>query len=162
MTMSIPAKKIDVVQMRQRVDELFGEGYCCSEAIALVISEYYSPHISTDLIHAATTGLCGGMGGKQGSCGVFTGGAVALGLVLGKGIKRDKHIKSLSAEYLHQLEKKAGAQICHQLLSRMGIKNWNGSGCRQLTQDGVELLHSILEQDGICPVTGPNRRSDLC
>jgi C_GCAxxG_C_C family probable redox protein len=133
--------------LAQKVDEQFCDGYCCSEAIVIATTELYAPNVSKELAQAASSGLCGGMGGKKATCGVFTGGAVAIGLVLGKGTKKDKRIKKLSALYYQQLEQHAGGQICQQLLDKMGIMNWNGSRCRRLTKDGGTLLQTILETE---------------
>ncbi|MFK5894884.1 MAG: C-GCAxxG-C-C family protein [Pseudomonadota bacterium] len=131
--------------LAQQVEQQFRDGYCCSEALVIAATSSYAPGISKELAHAAASGLCGGMGGKQATCGVFTGGAVAISLILGKGVKKDKRIKELSALYHKQLQQHAGGQICQQLLDRMGIRNWNGSRCRLLTKDGGELLQSILD-----------------
>ena len=130
-----------------KVDQQFCDGYCCSEAIVIATTELYAPEIPKQLAHAASSGLCGGMGDKKATCGVFTGGAIAIGLVLGTGIKKDKQIKKLSALYHQRLEQHAGGQICQQLLDKMGILNWNGSRCRRLTRDGGAILQSILDKE---------------
>ena len=139
-----PAKQLNLAQ---QVEKQFRDGYCCSEALVIAATESYAADISKDVAHAAASGLCGGMGGKQSTCGVFTGGAVALSLILGKGIKKDKRIKELSALYHQQLQQHAGGQICQQLIDRMGVMNWNGSRCRLLTKDGGELLQSIIDTE---------------
>jgi len=131
----------------QKVDEQFCDGYCCSEAIVIATTELYGSNIPKEIVHAASSGLCGGMGGKNATCGVFTGGAVAISFVLGKGLKKDKQIKTLSAQYHQQLEQHAGGQICQQLLDKMGILNWNGSRCRRLTRDGGAILQSLLDAE---------------
>jgi C_GCAxxG_C_C family probable redox protein len=133
--------------LAQKVDEQFCDGYCCSEAIVIAATELYAPNIPKELAHAAASGLCAGMGDKKATCGVFTGGAVAIGLVLGKGVKKDKPIKRLSSQYHQQLEQHAGGQICQQLLDNMGVMNWNGSRCRRLTRDGGAILQSLFEAE---------------
>ena len=74
----------------KKVDNYFNQGYCCSESIVKAAVDEYCPEFSSDVALAVSSGLCGGMGSKQATCGVFTGGAVALGLVMGKGLKNDK------------------------------------------------------------------------
>ncbi len=140
-------KQAEINELAQLVEKQFRDGYCCSEAIVMAATKKYSPDIPDHLAHAAASGLCAGMGDKQATCGVFTGGAVAIGLVLGKGIKKDKRIKNLSALYHKQLEQHAGEKICQSLLNDMGIRNWNGSQCRNLTIKGGEFLQSILVKE---------------
>jgi len=133
--------------LAQKVEEQFCDGYCCSEALVIATADRYAPNIPKTIAHAASTGLCGGMGDKKATCGVFTGGAVAIGLVLGKGVKKDKRIKKISALYYQQLEEHAGGQVCQQLLDKMGFMNWNGSRCRRLTRDGGTILQSLLDAE---------------
>ena len=128
-----------------QVDGYFTQGYCCSESIVMAVVDEYCPEVSPELAMAASSGLCGGMGSKQATCGVFTGGAIALGLVLGKGQKKDKKIKQLSAQYFEKMELYAGAQQCQQVLKKMGLKNWNRSRCRLLTCRGGIELQALLE-----------------
>ena len=128
-----------------KVDDYFTEGYCCSEAIVMAVADQYCPDIPVTVAKAASSGLCGGMGGKNATCGVFTGGAIALGLVLGNGEKKDKNIKNLSAEFFEKMELHAGAQQCSQVLKKMGLKNWNRSRCRLLTSRGGTELQAMLE-----------------
>jgi C_GCAxxG_C_C family probable redox protein len=136
-----------IINLAQKVEEKFCDGYCCSEALVIATTELYAHDIPKELAHAASSGLCGGMGNKKATCGVFTGGALAIGLVLGKGVKKDKRIKELTALYHQQLEQHAGEQICQQLLDKMGFMNWNGSRCRRLTRDGGAILQSILNAE---------------
>jgi C_GCAxxG_C_C family probable redox protein len=140
-------KQPDVNELPQLVEKQFRDGYCCSEAIVMATTKLFSPDIPEHFAHAAASGLCGGMGDKQATCGVFTGGAVAIGLVLGKGVKKDKRIKKLSALYHKQLEQHTGEQICQSILDDMGISNWNGSQCRNLTIKGGKFLQSILVKE---------------
>ena len=133
--------------LSQEVAENIRDGYCCSEALVVSTTELYAPEIPKQLAHAASTGLCGGMGGKQATCGVFTGGAVAIGLVMGNGEKKDKRIKQLSAEYHQLLKQHAGGEdICHKLRAKMGDSNVDGSQCHRLSIDGGELLQSVLNK----------------
>jgi len=139
-------KKVQTPTLKSTAEKYFADGYCCSEAIVLATVDQYQLPLDTELAQASASGLCGGMGGQQASCGVFTGGAIAIGLVLGKGVKKDQHIKSLSAHFFEQLEQHAGGHLCQQLKKKMGLKNWNGSRCRKLTADGGEILQTILDR----------------
>ncbi len=140
-------KDLKTEPLSEQIYHKMQEGYCCSESLVMATTEKYAPHIPQQLSHIAASGLCGGMGNKQGSCGVFTGGVVAIGLVLGDGSKKNKYVKKLSAQYQQQLEEHAGGKICHELLAKMGISNWNGSKCRQLSADGGQILQEILTRE---------------
>ncbi|MBC8211356.1 MAG: C_GCAxxG_C_C family protein [Gammaproteobacteria bacterium] len=140
-------KQTQKPSIKSTAEHYFNEGFCCSEAIVLATVDHYQLPHSAQLAQASASGLCGGMGGQQASCGVFTGGALAIGLVMAKGVKKDARIKALSAHYFEQLEQHAGGHQCQQLKKQMGLKNWNGSRCRQLTADGGAILQSILEAE---------------
>ena len=140
-------KKVGTPSSDNTAERYFSDGYCCSEAIVLATVDQYQLSLDAELAQASASGLCGGMGGQQASCGVFTGGAVAIGLALGKGVKKDQHIKSLSALFFEQMEQHAGGHECQQLKKQMGLKNWNGSRCRKLTADGGKILQTILDAE---------------
>ncbi len=125
------------------------EGYCCAEAIVAAALEVYWTAHAPPLAHLAA-GLCGGMGNQQATCGVFTGAALAIGLVAGgpAGKGRDARIKTAAALFQQRLAAEAGGQLCHELLKEMGIANWNKRLCRRLTRRGAELLAEVLEEQG--------------
>ncbi|WP_147820874.1 DVU_1555 family C-GCAxxG-C-C protein [Salidesulfovibrio onnuriiensis] len=66
-----------------RMMELAGKGYCCSQIVVLLALDELGRD-NPDLVRAAS-GLCMGMGGCSGPCGVHTGAALVLGLHAGKG-----------------------------------------------------------------------------
>ena len=123
------------------------EGHCCAEAILLSAIEVYAPDTSREVTRMAT-GLCGGMGNHNATCGVFTGGALAIGL-LTDGVsdgRRKKMVKTLSSRFQIELEQLAGGHICESLLKEMGIRNWNGRLCRKLTRQGAEVLAGLMNE----------------
>lgn len=63
--------------------ELAGKGYCCTQILILLALDEMDRE-NPDLVRAAA-GLCNGLGDCTGTCGVFTGAALLLGLYSGKG-----------------------------------------------------------------------------
>jgi C_GCAxxG_C_C family probable redox protein len=136
-------------RMGRIADQRVEEGYCCAEAILAATLETYWVPPHPPLAHLVA-GLCGGMGNQQATCGVFTGGAVAIGLVAGgpAGKGRDERIKATAALLHRRLREEAGAQFCGDILEHMGIANWNKRLCRRLTVRGAEILAEILAEQG--------------
>lgn len=99
----------------------------------------------------AVSALCGGMGNRKATCGVFTGGAAAIGLVAGGLPEKggDKRIRDLSASFQEELAQKAGGQICEDLLNEMGLRNWNKRLCKRLTRQGAEILAGLIINSGL-------------
>ena len=62
---------------------LVRQGYCCSQLLMLLLLQG-SGHENPALIRAMH-GLCHGMGGSEGPCGLLSGGACVLGGVAGRG-----------------------------------------------------------------------------
>ena len=59
------------------------KGYCCSQILVLLALSAQGRE-NPELVRAAM-GLCHGMGGSGGTCGILTGSCLALGLYIGKG-----------------------------------------------------------------------------
>lgn len=96
-------------------------------------------------------GLCGGMGNRKATCGVFTGGAVAFGLIANQrgDVVDKKQLKALAARFEGILAQEAGGQICEDILKKMGIRNWNYSQCKKLTGRGAELVAELAIEQGM-------------
>jgi len=59
------------------------KGYCCSQILVLLALAAQGRE-NPELVRASR-GLCHGMGGCGGECGILTGGCLVLGLYTGKG-----------------------------------------------------------------------------
>jgi C_GCAxxG_C_C family probable redox protein len=130
----------------QQAAEHFKNGFCCSEAILKSIAENFASDVPQNIVCMAT-GLCGGMGNRRATCGVFTGGALALSLLAGRSCPEDsdKLIRTLSGKFQQQLEQEFGASICEDLLAKRRIQNFfKKSGCRKLVIRGTELLVDLI------------------
>lgn len=135
------------VEMRGRVLEHCKNGSCCSEAMVVTLLDFFPTNKETsDNLVAMTTGLCSGMGNRKGACGVFTGGALALGLLFRQqGGMDGREIRKLTGAFQEALHRKAGAQICEDLLKKFGFfSNLNHRQCHNLTADAMEILAELI------------------
>lgn len=140
-------KTIDSQVLRETAETLFADGYCCSEAVVLAAIEHLAPSTPRDSVKLAT-GLCGGMGDRGATCGVFTGAAMAAGLVIPEDERKAHKARSreLAMQLRSTLEREAGGHVCQDILKQMGLKNINKRLCRKLTGRGAELLGELLTQ----------------
>jgi C_GCAxxG_C_C family probable redox protein len=114
------------------------------------VTEVFARQQTQDLALAGSA-LCGGMGNYKVTCGVFTGGAVAVGLVAGgdPGKKRDKRIREVAMRFQELLEQEAGGHVCEDLLAKMGLWNFNKRLCKRLTRQGAEMLAGLIIESGL-------------
>ena len=139
----------------EEAERWMGEGRCCAEAIVLATIDRFAPDAPRG-VAAAAAGLCGGMGNQRATCGVYTGGALAIGLLPGG---RDaRALKGLSAGFQERLAAEAGALECGELRRLMGWRNLTGGRCRELTARGAELLAEMVIADGAVSLTTPEER----
>jgi C_GCAxxG_C_C family probable redox protein len=138
--------------MEQNAQAHFNNGYCCSEALFLSVIETFSKEDlgkAGELVSMAS-GFCGGMGNKKATCGVFTGGALALGFLSRNASPtptQRKKTRKLSAQYLERLEKNTGAHVCHELLDEKGLFNRKAKFCQKLTCQGAEVLAELIQEN---------------
>lgn len=140
-----------MTQIGASAEAYFRAGECCSEALVHAIIDHWSPGTPPETA-TMVQGLCGGMGNKRATCGVFTGGAVAIGIVAQAQSETvdAKRVKQITARFQELLEREWGDHICGNLLKGMGMGNWNRSHCRRLTCRGAELVVEILHESELC------------
>jgi len=79
---------------------LVRQGWCCSQLLMLVLLQ--GGGRENPALIRAVHGLCHGMGGTEGPCGLLTGGACVLGCLAGRGTDGENAHPSfvpLTAEY---------------------------------------------------------------
>jgi C_GCAxxG_C_C family probable redox protein len=133
-------------EVAQQAADHFKNGLCCSEAILKSIAEKFAPHTPSSIVCLAS-GLCGGMGNRKATCGVFTGGALALSLFAGRTRPQEsaKLIRTLAGKLHQQLEQEFGANRCEDLLTKKKFQNlFKNTRCRKLVIRGTELLVDII------------------
>ncbi len=135
------------------------KGYCCSQLLMLLLMRGFERQ-NPDLVRAMH-GLCFGMGGSEGSCGLLTGGACVLGCVAGRGKDEESAHPSfvpLISDYQQWFADRMrnyGGTACFQIMQ--GISEANGATrpkageqpnlalCGDLFAECWEKILSLLE-----------------
>ena len=137
-------------------EELFNNGYMCSESIVAACSSLYGPQAETAIRMSA--GFAGGMvHGK--TCGAISGVIMVISLKLGPGINRDQYSKELCIqaiqELFHRFKQRRKTVECRELLLINNVnydnpdemRNLRNKGiCESIVRDVAELLEEILAE----------------
>ncbi|MBF0309842.1 MAG: C_GCAxxG_C_C family protein [Magnetococcales bacterium] len=93
------------------------------------------------------SGLCGGMGGKKATCGVFSGGALALGLLYGRERPEEtnRQARQMAGRFFEILSEQTGGHVCEKLLAKFGPSNrLTHARCHRLARNGAILLANMI------------------
>jgi C_GCAxxG_C_C family probable redox protein len=145
------------IQVAQRSEELFQQGFCCAESVLQAIAE--SRGIKSELIPKIATGLCGGIARTGGICGAVSGGALAISMLYGRnsaGQSPEANVQLVRA-LLSEFEAKFGTTNCERL---MGCRLDTPEGqrffkenklrekkCQKFTKEAAGMASGILEQE---------------
>ncbi len=104
---------------------LVREGYCCSQLLMHLLLQGAGQE-NPQLLRAMH-GLCFGMGGTEGPCGLLSGGACILGCFAGRGAVDENAHPSL-APMVHEYQQWFLAQtqssgLCHEILEKLEQKS---------------------------------------
>ena len=138
---------------------LVRQGYCCSQLLMLLLLRSRGEE-NPPLIRAMQ-GLCHGMGGTEGPCGLLSGGACVLGCVAGRG-KDDEQahpsLVPLVSEYQQWFVERTGGyggtacfQVVQGLSAERGLARPSGgelpgpSLCGDMFAECWEKILSLLE-----------------
>jgi C_GCAxxG_C_C family probable redox protein len=110
---------VDLEKIRLTAEEYYRSGdFYCSEAIIKTIKDAFDLPVSDEVISMAS-GFPVGIGGAGCTCGAVSGGVMALGLVFGRTLPKDKKVDKamkLSRE-LHDIFKKNHKSLCCRKLN---------------------------------------------
>jgi len=145
------------IQVAQRSEELFQQGFCCAESVLQAIAE--SRGIKSELIHRIATGLCGGIAKTGGICGAVSGGVLAINMLAGRnsaGQSTEANVR-LVRVFLSEFETKFGATNCERLIgcrldTPEGQRFFKESKlrekkCQIFTKEAAGMVSAILEQE---------------
>ena len=114
-----------------QVESQFQQGRCCAEAILAAYLEVIPGAASVPL--ALASGLCGGLGDRQGSCGALTGAILVAGLS-----ETDARV---AATALSQgFRARFGSLVCADLLARKPLLQGRRRYCLGITLAAAALL----------------------
>lgn len=136
--------------------DLFDEGYACSQSVLLAFSDHFNLDRATAKRISSTFG--GGMGRLRETCGAVTGGFMVLGLAFGNELPNDMDTKLNSYKKVRVLNKMVidihGTSNCRQLLikhaSEQQVKDRKHHKliCRQVVGDATSMVFDILRGNG--------------
>ena len=131
-------------------------GYCCSQILVLLALSAQGRE-NPDLVRAAM-GLCHGMGGSGGACGILTGSCLALGLYIGKGREDEMPFEqgdALVADFVDWFTERVkddyGDITCAAILND---GKPDPSRCGGLMADAWNRILELLVSYGIDPAEG--------
>jgi hypothetical protein len=139
--------------------ELAGKGYCCSQIMVLLAFEEMGRE-NSDMVRAAA-GLCKGLGNCSGTCGVYTGGALLLGLHGGKGtdMEEAEDVLPLMLEQLGawfaESTNQYGGMACSDILDG-NCGQPDAARCGPLLSGAYGRVREILAENSLDPTEGRN------
>jgi C_GCAxxG_C_C family probable redox protein len=145
------------IQVAQRSEELFQQGFCCAESVLQAIAE--SQGIKSELIPKIATGLCGGIAKTGGICGAVSGGVLAINMLAGRNSadqSPEANVRLVRA-LLSEFEARFGTTNCERLIgcrldTPEGQKVFKENklretNCQKFTQETAGMASAILEQE---------------
>lgn len=129
------------------------QGYCCSQILVKLILDAQME--DNPGLMRAMFGLCKGMAGHQGVCGLLTGGMCALAYVTGKGGETeiqhpmDAVIRLEYMSWFAGLAAGYGGVNCSEILGACG--EFETGPCKDLLAQCWEKIVELFDQYGIDP-----------
>ncbi|MFA9466113.1 MAG: DVU_1555 family C-GCAxxG-C-C protein [Velocimicrobium sp.] len=135
-----------------QIFKLSSVGFCCTQIMMkLALDEEETEN--SDLIRVVN-GLCNGIGGKQKTCGVLSGGIGILGLYAGKGTERDyanENFPHMMHDFYEWFESEFGKTECEQLIGLTKFEAGNQSyqvKCGDILVKSYDKIREILSEYG--------------
>ena len=107
----------------ERAKELFGQGYACSQAVALAFCDLFN--VSEKDIAKLTLPFGGGLGRLRLTCGAVSGMAVVIGLLFAdaeNSPENKKKIYAITQELAEKFKAENGSLICADLLTGANLQ----------------------------------------
>lgn len=136
----------------KKAEQLFKEGYACSQAVLLAFSEDLG--IDEDTAKKISSTFGGGMGRLRKTCGALTGAFMALGLKYGNSCPKDMDSKLNSYNKVQELaklfEEKYDTTDCitilknHATKKQVNKREHHRKICDQVVSDTAILLNDMI------------------
>lgn len=150
--------------MRKEIAQnLFKEGYACSQAIALAFKDLVD--IDEDTLSKLTLPLGGGLGRLRLTCGVVSGMAIVIGLVFANAentSENKKNVYDIVQLLSNEFKEQTGSLICKEILTKASLQVETGGApenrtteyyskrpCGEVVGIGCEILENYLIKQGI-------------
>ncbi|GAB0058922.1 hypothetical protein SIID45300_03282 [Candidatus Magnetaquicoccaceae bacterium FCR-1] len=127
--------------------------FSCAEAIVRAFAEVFAPHrFDPTTVTRLATPFNGGFSELQLTCGMLTGGLLAIGLVAGRDQPGDEEAKeqayTLTQIYYKRFHDELGTTSCKELLTRWKEQGTEKGLCKAHTQRMSEQLARLILQVG--------------
>ena len=141
------SEKMESKQIRKRVYGHYQSGFHCAEVISRSVLETFSEKAHPEAIKVASAFGGGIAGSTEELCGVFTGGIIALGLVLGRENPGDelRDCGNLTKEFKKRFKLQFGSLNCMTILDSFGEQQ-NPLDCVKLTAEAAVILADVLNE----------------
>ena len=107
----------------ERAKELFGQGYACSQAVALAFNDILG--VNKEEITRLTLPFGGGIGRLRLTCGAVSGMAVVIGLLYAtadNSPENKKKVYAITQELAGKFKEENGSLICADLLTGANVQ----------------------------------------
>lgn len=142
---------VDIKELQNDAEEIFTNGFACSESVIYAIRKHFEINLSDDAI-AMSSGFPWGLGGAGCICGALAGGTMCIGYFFGRRTPGDPCVQkcfSLTNE-LHQKFKDEFSSSCCRVL----IKNYpdkdsleRKNHCIEVVRGTVKIVAEILMRE---------------
>lgn len=143
----------------KRAEELFRQGYNCSQSVLLAFGDMTGLDEKTAAMLSSSFG--GGLGRMREVCGAVTGVSMVLGLMKGYADPDDRQAKAahyhLIQEFARRFREKNGSIICRELLSGSDAREgsepeartaayYRKRPCPELCRTAAEIADELLNE----------------
>lgn len=141
---------INMEQLKKDAEEIFCNGFACSESVIYTLRKHFQIEFSDDAI-AMSSGFPWGLGGGGCLCGAVAGGTMILGYFFGRTVPGDpKNVKcfALTEEFHDAFKKEFGAACCRVLTKGMERDSQERKDhCIKMVKFTVEKIVEIVKRE---------------
>lgn len=137
---------IDFEKLENDAEEIFNNGFACSESVIYAINKNLELGMSDDAI-AMSSGFPWGLGGPGCICGALAGGTMCLGQVFGRRTPGDPAIQKcfkLTEELHDYFVEQNGAPCCGKIIAEYADRNDPDRKCK-CTKLVRSTVHKVAE-----------------
>lgn len=152
---SAPLSDEEIVRLvGERALAYYADGqFSCAEAILKAFAELFTPHLfDPERITRLATPFNGGFSELQQTCGVLTGGMMAIGMITGRDRPGDEFAKeqayTLTQIFYRRYLDEIGTTSCRELLTRWKDQGPDKPDCKAHTRRMAEMLARTILQVG--------------
>lgn len=136
---------MNIKEIKKQAYQNFESGFHCAEVVSKTILDNFTKASYPEVVKASSCFGGGIAGTTEELCGAFTGGVIALGVLVGRGKPGENMTEGaeIVKEYKTWFLEQFGSTNCQSLLE--GFDEREGMiGCVKLTADATAFLANLL------------------